>query len=455
MILVKCEIHRLRSLFIPRYLPFLLFGMTSACAPVPDLSGIEASVSVGSVGVGSQPASPRLTQSTFGKRIREAVEANPRLAQSATQLDSALADRQAARGAFLPQVSLGMNARSERMYSDLADVTPFLRISQLVYDGGAASGNLTAAKARVLESRGGQLQTASALALAAIEAYVVVLNRRKILEINAGNIDVHEQILKQITERSTQGVGSNADVLTARSRTADAQTRFSDARARSEHAEAQFREVFGQLPGELSPPVAAPILKRADSQIILDSPQVRRADAALLAARAELSAAIARRHPGVEIAAFADRDNDNDANFGVDFSVRYELDSTGQRRASISSAEAKVQEAEFARDSLVREIRRELDFIRSDQQAGADRLEAARIAVQANAESVAAARAQFTIGRRSLIEILDAQRDYVNSQERLIMAEQNYFLTNYAVLSLTGDVLDLLGITSLPRGTGQ
>jgi len=81
-------------------------------------------------------------------------------------------------------------------------------------------------------------------------------------------------------------------------------------------------------------------------------------------------------------------------------------------------------------------------------------LQAARIAVQANADSVSAAREQFTIGRRSLIEILDAQRDFVNAQERLILAEQSFFLTNYAALSLTGDILDLLGISTVAWSNG-
>ena len=162
----------------------------------------------------------------------------------------------------------------------------------------------------------------------------------------------------------------------------------------------------------------------------------------------------ARRQPGVEVAAFADRDDSNDANFGVDLSFNYEIDSTGQRRAAIAAAEAQVKEAEFARESVIRDIRRELEFVRSDQQAGAVRLQAARVAVQANADSVSAAREQFTIGRRSLIEILDAQRDYVNAQERLILAEQNFFLTNYAALSLTGDILDLLGVSTVKWGDG-
>lgn len=434
---------------------FILSGWLTACTFGPDLSYVDSSLSAGAVGRGATAPSLTLLRTSFGQRVKQAVENNPSLAESESRYKRANATEEAARGAFLPQVNLGLSARSQRSDSDLANFTPYVRISQLVYDGGVASSELTAAKARVLESRGDQLQTGSAIALAAIEAYVSVLSRREIFDISVRNVEVHEDILHQITERSSLGAGSTADVMAARSRMADAQTRLADARARIDRAEAQFRDIFGQQAGDLSKPAKAPKLTRTDTEIVVNSPQVRRADAALLAAKADLTAALARRRPGVELAAFADRDDDDDTDFGIDLSVNYELDSTGQRRASISAAEARVSEAEFARETLIRDIRRELDFIRSDQQAGAKRLQAAKIAAKANEDSVEAARAQFTIGRRSLIEILDAQRDYVNAQERLILADQNFFLTNYAALSLTGDILDLLGLEVVTQGARQ
>ncbi|WP_120632155.1 TolC family protein [Ruegeria sp. EL01] len=433
--------------FLLRLAVLILTAQITACTTPPDLSPVRASFTGGTAGAGATRPSKNLTQSGFGKKIRLAVETSPNLAQSNTRMELANANQDAAKGAFLPQVSLGVNARSERIASDAADVSPYLRVSQLVCDGGASAGDLAAAQARVLESRGDQLQTAAATALAAIEAYAIVLDRRKILDINAQNVSVHEALVRQISDRAAGGAGSNADVLTARSRMADARTRLTDAKARTDRAEARFREVFGTLPGSLPVPIAAPKLNRSDTQIVMDSPQIRRASAGLFAAKAEWTAAQARRQPDVRVAAFANQDDSRDANFGVDLSFNYELDSTGQRRAAIAAAEAQVKEAEFARETLIREITRELGFIRSDQKAGAERLSAARGAVVANAESVAAARAQFTIGRRSLIEILDAQRDYVNAQERLILAEQSFFLTNYVALSLTGDILDLLGIS--------
>nr|WP_299987774.1 TolC family protein [uncultured Ruegeria sp.] len=410
------------------------------------MTRVERSFSSQTTGAGAVATSTNLTNSPFGQRVRSAVQNSPNVARSDSGLDIAKANRDAARGAFLPQVSLGLRAGSDRALSTDGEVSPYLRISQLVYDGGAAANDLTAAHARVLESRGDQLQAASATALAAIETYVMVLDRRELLDIARGNVEVHEDIEKQITDRVSGGLGSNADMLTARSRVADARTRFADARARVDRAEARFREVFGAPPGNLHPPLPAPELSRSDSQIVLDSPQVRRANASVIASRAELAVAQARRHPDIRIAAFADHDDFETADFGVDLSVNYQLDSTGQRRAAIAAAAAQLEQVEADRESLIREIGRELGFIRSDQKAGADRLREARIATQANADSVAAARAQFTIGRRSLIEILDAQRDYVNAQERLILAEQSFFLTNYAALSLTGDILDLLGI---------
>ncbi len=429
------------------YAALILVTPISACEPVPDLSPIEASFAAGTAGAGSTIAEPEILRSDFANLIRQAVENSPDLAQSNSRVRAANATHRAARGAFLPKVSMGINARPERVISDLADVSPYLRVSQLVYDGGAASGELAAAQARVLESRGGQLQSAAATALSAIEAYVLVLNRRKFLKIADQNVKVQETIERQITNRMTGGAGTQTDVLTARSRVADAKTRLADAKAQSDKAEARYLEVFGHRATNLPKPMPAPTISHSDKHIVMNSPQVRRANATLAAVQAELAAARARRQPDMRVAAFANQDNNRDPNLGLDLSVNYELDSTGQRRAEISGTESRVAEVRFSRDALIREIGRELGFIRSDQQAGADRLRAAQKAAQANADNVMAIRYQFSIGRRTLIEILDAQRDYVNAQERLILAEQSFFLTNYAALSLKGDILDVLGIT--------
>jgi len=111
------KLWKVLTILIPTFL-------ISACEPIPDLVPVEMSFSAGSAGAGATQPSAALTQSTFGKRIRDAVQTSPTLAQSNTRLEAAKAGRDAAKGAFLPEVSLGLNARSQRVDSDIADTTP-------------------------------------------------------------------------------------------------------------------------------------------------------------------------------------------------------------------------------------------------------------------------------------------------------------------------------------------
>jgi adhesin transport system outer membrane protein len=105
-----------------------------------------------------------------------------------------------------------------------------------------------------------------------------------------------------------------------------------------------------------------------------------------------------------------------------------------------------MEAAQAERDMLFRDVREALAFVRADQVAGDARVIAARKAAKTNAESVDAAREQFSIGRRSMVDLLDAQRDYVRAEETLILAEQDRFLTDYAALALTGDIIDVFAI---------
>lgn len=177
------------------------------------------------------------------------------------------------------------------------------------------------------------------------------------------------------------------------------------------------------------------------------SPRLRAANATLRAAEADLLAARARRQPGVELGATGRRASGGGSDLALDLTLNYSLDTRGARRAAIETAQARLEAAQAERDTLLRDVREALAFVRTDQTAGEARVIAARQAVASNAASVDAAREQFSIGRRSMVDLLDAQRDFVRAEQTLIRAEQERFLTDYAALALTGDILDVFDIT--------
>jgi len=424
----------------------------AACAEQPDLAPVRASLESGTAGLGAGRVPDTVAREAFGQHVARAVMAEPAITRSTADIRAARADKRAADGAFRPDLSVGVNAQTRLDSNTNSDSGPFVRVSQLVYDAGAARSNQTAAEARVLQSRAQQIETGARVTLEAVEVYKRLLTSRRLLAIAEENLNVLRDFAGQIEERVVRGAGSTADRLIAQSRVADAETQRIDAQAQLERAEAAFRRLFGDIPANLPRPVKAPPLPAGEADVLDQSPRLRAANATLKAAEADLMAARARRQPGVELGATGRRASGGGGDLALDLTLNYSLDTRGERRAAVDTAQARLDAAEAERETLLRDVREALAFVRTDQSAGEARVIAARQAVASNAASVDAAREQFSIGRRSMVDLLDAQRDYVRAEDTLIRAEQERFLTDYAALALTGDILDLFDIT-LPEVT--
>ncbi|MCC5999276.1 MAG: TolC family protein, partial [Pararhodobacter sp.] len=234
-----------------------------------------------------------------------------------------------------------------------------------------------------------------------------------------------------------------------RARLATATSRAVAAGARRDRAEAAYQQVFGARPGSLGRPPRAPALPAGSDDVLISaSPRIRGLDASIAAAEADVALARASRFPQIQLRGNATRGAGGRGIDGdVDLLVDYDAGFPGQRAAAIRAAEARLEGIQADRDALARQIRRALADLRADERAGSARIRAAREAVAANEATVDAAREQFSIGRRSLISLLDAQRDLFDASETLINAEFELAVTGYAALALTGDILDAFAIT--------
>ena len=423
----------------------------SACATPPEQGEdleIVARPGAALPGERTRRMPPSLAATPFGTVVARAVQDYPSLAAGTARMRAAEAAIAAERGAFLPQVSIGAET-GVRLIGGTSSTraTPVVSVEQLLYDGGAASARTRAAQARLAQSASDRLGAAASLTYDAVQAYHEVLHRRRLLELAGRNLTLHRDFVSQTEARVQAGAASETDLLTAQSRLADATARHVTAQSRLDRAEAGFRELFGIAPASIAAPAAAPALP-ANAATVEQSPRLRSVDAAIAGAQAELQAARAGANPSVVLNLTGGSANGR-ADVNANLGLRYDLATGGRRQAAIRSAEARVQELESSRAELVRQIERALDVVRSDQRAGAERLRAARLARRANEANVEAVREQFTIGRRSITELLDAQRDFLTASEALLEAELELALSGYAALSLTGDIVDVFGI-SLP-----
>lgn len=441
-----------RRAFRPRWLlPAGALLALAGCAAGP--GGLDPELPRAAPAEEASPESPgprmaaSLAGEEFGQAVRFAVQAHPSLAAGGARIAALEAELEGERSVRRPQVSLGADTGVQLVGPGRGRTTPLLQVRQLVFDGGAARARTEAARARVLRGASDRIGIAAELARSAVEAQFVLRHERRLVALAERNLEIHQEFLAQVEDRLDAGAGTEVDLLTARSRLADATARAVGARSRLERAEAAWRELYGTAPPAAVAPRAAPGLPAGSADaLVRASPRLRSLEAEIAAARAARAAAEAARLPSVSLGVTGSRRPGGGTSVAGELGLRYDLATGGQREAAVRVAAARIDELEAERRDLSRQILRALEDVRSDQRTGQERLASAQAAREANEAAVESAREQFGVGRRNITQLLDAQRDFVGAAEAEAVAELDLALSGYAALALTGDILDVFGI---------
>jgi outer membrane protein, adhesin transport system len=313
--------------------------LLAGCVTPPDLASLDTAVTDRQARI---PAT--LAGTTFGRAVSASVAQSPTLGRGDAALQEAEAGLLAQEGAFLPRLSVGLRPGDTGFR-----ISSFASISQLIYDGGASAAGLTAASARVLGGVAGRSEAASRAAMAAVTAWADVATARHLVRAAEASLSALEATVAQIEERAAAGAGSSADTLTARSRLANERAAVVAARSEVARAEAVFIEVFGQTPAiglDLPPLAPAPPGESPPAPVILQ------AEAALLAADADLAAAEAARFPSLSLTVSAVPGADAVAGLA---SEQLLAPSRG-RAARVAAAEARVAARRTDLDATRREL---------------------------------------------------------------------------------------------------
>ncbi|MFV0243481.1 MAG: TolC family protein [Qingshengfaniella sp.] len=418
----------------PRLAPLVLLVL-AGCVQPPSMTGLETAI----LAETTPPAraKPALGETAFGQAITRAVSRSPSLDRSEASLREAEAGLLAEGGGYLPRLSLGMSVP----VTGGAHLYPFISLTQMLYDAGASRSRQAAARARALGSLAGRQDVGNAAALTAIETWGEVVLARGLMAVTGQTMSELEKTAALIEDRANAGAGSSTEALTARSRLANLRADWIAAQARVRRAETGFAVLFGDAPpARIALPPRAPA---APVAALADSPLMLVAEAELLAAQADLSAAQAARVPSLSAVGSAVRRTDG-VTAGLE--SEYQLAPGNRRAASVAAAQARVAGREASREATRRDIDNRLAVLRTERIAARDQLTAAQEAQSVTAENLAAMREQFEIGGRSMLDLLDAQRESLEAELRLVSARHAVALLDYARLAATGDLLDAFGI---------
>lgn len=243
--------------------------------------------------------------------IAQALAQNPDIDAALARLAQAEAVTRRTRADFGPDIDLGAaynknwrggdpQRASGDIGADLAwELDLFGRIAA------AARRDALTAEARMAGVDAARL----AVSLAVAESYFRAVAAQERLELLQSQADLDRDLLKLLTLRQDEGVGTNVEVLQQRARLADSETLIPLAEADRAVQENRIAVLLGQMPDGVvrvpydenlafvpaMPPLGVP------AALLLQRPDLRAAQAELAAADAGIAAAIAERLPRVTL----------------------------------------------------------------------------------------------------------------------------------------------------------
>jgi adhesin transport system outer membrane protein len=396
----------------------------------------------------------------FLGRISGVVRDHPQFQAQDQSADAAKGAIDEAWAAYLPTIS-GNSDGGYRRFGPTFGGTPGytrnglgagVQLRQTVFDFGATSGQVEAARLRLDAAMARREVAESELATRAIAAHVDVMRFRALLALAERNVADRRSIVWLMERREELGGSGSPEVRRGAARLAAARSALLAIENRLRMAEAGYREVYGRhpdtlrLPEDLPPP---PPVDAAVASALDRHPSLREARANAGAARLDSDVAVARTLPNVGVEGSLLRRNQiGDGEPATDSSLllvfRYNIYTGGADTARVNQAAARSRKAELDQRAAGREVERSVRQVSAEVENSGRTIEARIQSVLAGIDALRANREQLEMNRGSFTELLKVQEELFDAGRELIEALFDRSLARYRLAHLTGDLPDLV-----------
>jgi outer membrane protein len=286
-----------------------------------------------------------------------------------------------------------------------------------------------------------------------------VIRDRAIVELNQNNVKVLTTNLQATRDRFQIGDLTRTDVAQSEARLQLGYSQLATAQGQLTASEATYRQVIGHAPGQLAPPPPLPPLPaNADEAVriaLSNNPDLVSISRQAIAAGYDVNVARASRLPtlsGVVGETYANNLGGNNSPFPnsgnattVGLSARVPIFQGGLPAARIRQAQAQqgqvLEQVVGTERAVVQATRAAFAGYDAAQKA----IQAQTVAVQANQLALEGNRAEQSVGTRTIIEVLNAERELLNSQVALVTAKRDAYVAGCQLLNAMGlaDAQDL------------
>lgn len=396
--------------------------------------------------------------------ILHTLRTNPNVLLDADIRNAAKSGVRVAQADYLPTIDINAGIGRTRTKNpgspsiNLTQREAGVVLDQMLFNGFFTPNNVARTQAATNAAAYKVWGTADNTALLTTEAYMNVIRTKRLINIARRNLNVHLRTFRLVQQRSLSGLGRRAEINIARARLALSRNNYYAAYNNYRDAKITYTQITGLMPSGLSMPRGVanaslpPSVRVAIQRTVNENPFVRSASADVGEAEWFYKTTEAPFLPHLDFVLGAQSDRNINGIPGDDnqlsgmFQLSYNLYNGGGDAARQQQAAFEVEQAKDIKDRTIREAIQRTCLAWADLTTSRKQLPQLRTYANASGKTVKAYSEQFKLGKRTLLDLLDAQGEAFQARSEYVNERFNLLIAKYRLLNSVGVLVPYLRI---------
>ena len=395
---------------------------------------------------------------TLREALQKAYATNPTLTGARAQQRANDENDPIARSRGLPALNAtasyteNLQRSSTSFTSPERQATAGLSLSVPIYQGGAVKNAIRGADARIEAGQATLRDTEASLFSQVVGVYMDVIRDQAIVQLQRANLGVLQVNLEATKDRFQVGDLTRTDVAQSQARLALAKSQYETAQANLINSREQYIRLVGEPADALEPPPPLPNLPDSPQvavTVALDhNPGLAAAKKQSDAAKFDTNVSRAARLPRISAIGNANYVNylgslgggfaQTSKTSGAGLQATIPLYQGGGPSAEVRQSQARESQALESVIATERNVIAQTRAAYASYQASNEVIVSSQAAVDANTLSLEGVRAENSVGNRTILDILNAEQELLNSQVQLVSARRNSYVSGFSLLAAMG-----------------
>lgn len=409
-------------------------------------------------------------QSAFANQIQDIVSytlsTNPQIVEKRKQLEGAYSELRTSKGSYLPNVDLSASYGTSQDKSQLTNqqlltynpIIKSLTVTENIFSGFSHQNEIAMRRKMVESKKFALIQQMNDVALSVSKGYINVIRSQHIKDVENDNVKQMEQFYKNTKIQLEHGSGKLSDLKESSAKLSLAYANYITAENSFQDNLAALRKILGQYPkmDELKRPeikFALPSTFHEHFQKSLkNNPSLFVSHYQVDASKHTIEMEKSSYYPKIDLQLLAKQSENSSGMAGTNdttsalVTLTYNLYQGGKTKSKVQKSVIDLQEQISKQGSVKREVAENARLSWNAYVNLSQQLEYLEFYKEATSEKIKAYKDEFELGRRTLVELSQAQAEHNLARQKWIQSDFDLLTAKIRVLHAQGELLQGLGI---------